>query len=87
MPSHGKSKAKTESKTAKLDRINAECENLEQKIAENDALISSLEQQYQVDADGRLAYKKSTHEKLSVFLASKPFASIYAALASVVYWL
>lgn len=65
MPGHGKTKAKKESKTVKLNRLEGECRDIQRKLAEKEAIISTLEQQYQVDADGRAAYKKSTYEKLS----------------------
>ena len=63
--SHGKSKAKKESKTDKLNRIGGELRRIQEKLDETDRNITSLEAQYQADATSRQAYQISTYEKLS----------------------
>jgi hypothetical protein len=63
--SHGKSKAKKESKTDKLNRIHREWKGIEEKLDETNETITSLEAQYQADATSRQAYQISTYQKLS----------------------
>lgn len=65
MSSHGKRSSKKESKTEKLNRLGQEWREIQEKIDQNDAVINNLETQYQIDADGRWAYKKSTYGQLS----------------------
>jgi hypothetical protein len=63
--SHGKSKAKKESKTDKLNQIHRELRRIQEKLDKTNRTITSLEAQYQADATSRQAYQKSTYKKLS----------------------
>jgi len=64
--SHGKRKAKKESKTDKLNRIDRELGRIQEKLDEINGTIAYLEPQYQADATSRQAYQKSTYQELSV---------------------
>jgi hypothetical protein len=66
MPRKYKSKARRESKTDQLNRIDRELRKIQEKLNEANETITSLNAQYQADATSRKAYQKSTYQKLSV---------------------